>query len=82
MSITNGVWHDAKLDPPKADEMHKTVLIVKQNKNGEKVITFGNFSGTVLHPGSMTWEGTWSTNNGKGEVLYWMPLPKIPGEED
>ena len=81
MSTANGVWHDAKLDPPGAGDMNKTVLIVKQNKNGEKVITFGSFRGSVLHPGSMTWDGTWTTNNGKGEVLYWMPLPKIPEVE-
>lgn len=78
MSIKNGVWHDAILDPPNSEHMHKTVLIVKQNKNGEKVITFGSFHGVVLHPISGVWEGTWSTNNGKGTVLYWMPLPKIP----
>ena len=78
MSLINGVWHDANLDPPMAEDMNKTVLIVKQNKNGDKVITFGSFNGTVLHPAAMRWEGKWSTNNGKGEVLYWMPLPKIP----
>ena len=77
MSMKNGVWHDAKQDPPRADQMNETVLIVKQNKNGERVITFGSYNGTVLHPISNVWEGTWSTNNGKGEVLYWMPLPKI-----
>lgn len=82
MSLTNGVWHDAKLDPPNADNMNRTVLIVKQNKNGSKVITFGSFTGKVLHPAGMNWEGCWNTNNGKGEVLYWMPLPKIPGEEE
>ena len=77
MSLINGVWHDAKLDPPGAFEANKTVLIVKQNKNGEKVITFGVYNG-VVHASSMLVEGTWSTNNGKGEVLYWAPIPKIP----
>lgn len=81
MSITNGVWHDAELDPPMADQMNKTVLIVKENKNGSRVITFGSFNGTVLHVGSMKWDGQWNTNNGKGTVLYWMPLPKIPEVE-
>jgi len=78
MSTVNGVWHDAKLDPPGAKDINKTVLIVKANKNGDRVITFGAFMANTYKPISHRWEGTWTTNNGKGDVLYWMPLPKIP----
>ena len=78
MEIKNGVWHSAELDPPRADDINKTVLIVKQNKNGEKQITFGKFISSCYKPIGGRWEGYWSTNNGKGDVLYWMPLPKIP----
>jgi hypothetical protein len=75
MSIKNGVWHDAKLDPPSYEHSNKTVLIVKAQKSGQRVITFGAYNISFEKP---RWEGTWSTNNGKGTVLYWMPLPKIP----
>ena len=71
MSIVNGVWHDAKQDPPARAHVNKTVLIVKANKNGDRSIAFGAY----MNCGSLY---SWTTNNGKGEVLYWMPLPKIP----
>lgn len=72
MSIKNGVWHDAVTDPPHGDQINKTVLIVKANKSGQRSITFGAYMA------STQWEGTWTTNNGKGTVLYWLPLPEIP----
>lgn len=81
MSIANGVWHNAIVDPPNsAKDINKTVLIVKANKSGERMITFGSYNASTYHPISGKWDGAWSTNNGKGTVLYWMPLPKIPEE--
>ena len=73
MSVRNGVWHDAQLDPPAGELVCKTVLIVKANKSGKRVICFGAWmsDGTGLG-------GRWTPNNGLGSVLYWMPLPKIP----
>ena len=68
MSTRNGVWHDAQLDPPAGELVCKTVLIVKQSKNGDKKICFGTYMD----------RGVWTTNNGLGRVLWWMPLPKIP----
>lgn len=81
MSIKTGVWHDAVLDPPMADHINKTVLIVKANKAGVRSISFGAYMSAVYKPMANRREGTWTTTNGKGTVLYWMPLPKIPGEE-
>lgn len=78
MSTKNGVWHDAVTDPPSHDHINETVLIVKANKSGQRVITFGSYNASTYRPISQQWDGTWSTNNGKGTVLYWMPLPKIP----
>ena len=78
MSLINGVWHDAKLDPPGTGHVNQTVLIVKQLKNGSKVITFGSYISCIYKPISGKWEGNWTTNNGKGNVLYWAPLPEIP----
>ena len=70
MSLINGVWHDAKLDPPQQHESWIWIrcLIVKQLSSGEKKIDFANYHYGV----------GWVTSNGKGEVLYWAPLPKIP----
>ena len=81
-ALVKSMWHDAVLDPPPAKYMNRTVLIVKRRKDGNETITFGSFNGTVLHPKDMKWEGTWSTNNGKGDVIFWMPLPEIPKEGD
>lgn len=72
MSVKNGVWHDAEIDPPGADHINKTVLIVKELKSGERTITFGSYMA------SERWGDKWTTNNGRGKVVYWMPLPKIP----
>lgn len=80
MSINNGVWHDAELDPPGAADVWQHVLIVKENKSGERVICFGAFLSEDYDPVTHRYNGKWTTNNGKGKVLYWMPLPKIPEE--
>lgn len=78
MSLKNGVWHDAELDPPGAAEGWQHVLIVKENKSGERVITFGAFLQMEYDPVTHKYSGVWTTNNGKGKVLYWMPLPEMP----
>lgn len=72
MSLVNGIWHDPELDPPRGELENKTVLIVKENKVKERTINFGAYM--VYSDG----HGEWTTNNGKGKVLWWMPLPKIP----
>ena len=46
MSIKNGVWHDAKMDPPGADYVNKPVLAVR-------------IIGTGKAP-SCTWDGKWN----------------------
>ena len=68
MSTKNGVWHDPELDPPRASDDWVRVLVVKQNKSGEKKLEIASYLEEV----------GWVTSNGKGTVLYWMPLPAIP----
>ena len=79
MKWING-WRNAITDPPEGSYVNQTVLIVKKDKSGNRKINFGAYMNT-----GVTGEGgeiyCWSTNNGKGTVLYWMPLPKIPEEE-
>ena len=71
MSLVNGVWHDAQLDPPPDGEM---VLCVKQAKNGNRSLCFGS------HWPDRPWDNGWVTGGGCNNVIYWMPLPKIPEE--
>ena len=81
MSIKNGVWHDAKMDPPGADYVNKPVLAVRIIGTGKKTydrIDFAIYNATAMKAPSCTWDGKWN----KRGVLYWMPLPKIPGEDD
>lgn len=69
MSITNGVWHNAKVDLPKDSER---VLCVKQPKNGHVDYCFGAYYKDRQF-------GTgWVTSGSCDNVIYWMPLPKIP----
>ena len=80
MSIKNGVWHDAKIDPPGADYVNKPVLAVRTIGTGKKTydrIDFAIYNATAMKAPSCTWDGKWN----KRGVIYWMPLPKIPGEE-
>jgi hypothetical protein len=65
MSIANGVWHDAVMDPPEDGER---VLVVKCLRSGERTIDFGRHYD----------EYGWMTNSGSQPVVLWMPLPKIP----
>ena len=82
MSLKNGVWYDAVLDPPGTEHINKHVLIVKENKAGDRSISFGAYMSSTYKPMAKRWEGSWTTTNGKGKVLYWMPLPKIPEKEE
>lgn len=69
MSLKNGVWHDAQLDPP-ADGVQ--VLCVKQTKNGTRSLCFGS------HWQGRPWNNGWVTGGGCNNVILWMPLPEIP----
>lgn len=69
MSVKNGVWHDARQDPP-PDGLR--VLCIKQNKAGRRDYCFGS------RWASRQWDDGWVTGGGCNNVLYWMPLPEIP----
>ena len=73
MSLINGVWHDALLDPPPDGQR---VLCVKENKKGNRDYCFGSRWST------RQWDNGWVTGGGCNNVILWMPLPKIPGEEE
>lgn len=69
MSFMNGVWHNAKIDTP-PDGLR--VLCIKQTKNGNRDYCFGAYYEDRQH-------GTgWVTSGSCDNVIYWMPLPKIP----
>ena len=78
MSIVNGVWHDAKIDLPPG---HQDVLVVKQLKSGQRSIAIAycipNYERTDWKTGEKTIEPYWVCG-GNNNVIYWMPLPKIP----
>ena len=75
MSLVNGVWHDARIDPP---ENGKQVLCVKQTKNGTRSLCFGSYWRERQH--NELFDDRWVTTGSCNNVLYWMPLPKIPEE--
>ena len=64
-----GTWHNAALDKPKDGER---VLCVKENKAGRRDLCFGT------HWEGREWDDGWVTGGGCNNVIYWMPLPKIP----
>ena len=69
MSLVNGVWHDAITDPPKDG---KQVLCVKELKSGTRTLCFGT------HWADRPYDNGWITGGGNNNVIFWMPLPKIP----
>lgn len=74
MSLKNGVWHDAKQDPPGADHINRPVLVVRETSSGIS-IDIAIYNSWVMRAPGCKWEGKW---NKKGSILYWMPLPEIP----
>lgn len=77
MSIQNGVWHDALLDPPPNGEI---VLCVKQNQKGDRNLCFGSYWRERFHDDN--YDDRWVTSGGCRKIIFWMPLPKIPGTGD
>lgn len=86
MSIKNGVWHDAKLDPPQANKKRDCF---GELRFSECVLTavrheYKDGTGwTDVWIDQYTKEGKWVVadipdGNLKNTVLYWMPLPEIP----
>ena len=73
MEINYGMWVDAKLvKPPNSDR----VLCVKLPKNGHMDLCFGAYYADRKY-------GTgWVTSGSCDNVVFWTPLPKIPGLGD
>lgn len=79
MSAVNGVWHNAEIELPPDGER---VLAVKQLKSGLRDICLAHcirnwehfdYATKTTHIGPY-----WVTCGGNNNVIYWMPLPKIP----
>lgn len=82
MSIMNGVWHDAALNLPPAHEM---VLAVKEKKNGDRDICLAYCMPEWEFTDPVTKEKTvapYWVCSGNNNIIYWMPLPKMPRKED
>ena len=80
MSVKNGVWHDAMMDPPGAEHVNNTVLVVREIGEGKRAyrkIDFAIYNSFVMKAPSCTWAGKWN----KRGVIFWMPMPDLPGEE-
>ena len=79
MSLINGVWHDAKLDLPPERER---VLAVKELKNGRREIClafcYRDKTQYDYYANKPIVKDYWVTGGGNNNVIYWMPLPKIP----
>lgn len=76
MSLVNGVWHDARLDPPRPNQ--GAMLVIREIGKGAaayRKYDFGIYNASTMAAPSCTWlDGTWN----KTGVIYWMPLPEIP----
>lgn len=80
MSTKNGVWHDAKLDPPPTNKekdvsgnyvFSENVLTAVYYENGYADVWIDKYHKS----------GKWMCADAPdmpGTVKYWMPLPKIP----
>ena len=78
MSIKNGVWHNAKIDLP---ESHVQVLAVGQLKSGQRKICLAYCIPEYKHHDYYTGEDVvepYWVCGGNNNIIYWMPLPKIP----
>lgn len=78
MSTKNGVWHDARLDPPRPNQ--GAMLVIREIGKGAaayRKYDFGIYTSSMDSPSSLRMDGTWN----KGGVIFWMPLPKMPEVE-
>ncbi len=82
MSVINGVWHNALMDPPKTQD---PVLAIKQLKNGKKDICIAYCIRNYRwrNPATGVWinEDKWVCQ-GNNNIIFWMPLPKMPEVEE
>jgi len=81
VSTKNGVWHDAVTDPPENDVL---VLAVKQLKNGTRDICLARCQRDFEYFDYVTGvkaKKDWWICGGNNNILYWMPLPKMPEVE-
>jgi len=78
MSIKNGVWYNAKIDLPETNE---TVLAVKELKSGRREICLAycirEYEYKDFQTGETRIEPYWVCG-GNNNIIYWMPLPKMP----
>lgn len=78
MSVINGVWHSAAIELPTENE---TVLAVKELKNGTRDICLARCIPFYERYNQVTREkeiGPYWITGGNNNILYWMPLPKMP----
>lgn len=82
VSVKCGAWYKAEAKKPKGNER---VLCVKELKSGRREMCFGYFDqyASEWDPEKRMFvvgSGKWVTGGGNNNVLYWMPLPKMPEE--
>ena len=74
----SGTWINAKLELPKN---HQTVLAVKELKSGQRDICIAycipEYTRKDYATGETVTEPYWVCQ-GNNNIIYWMPLPKIP----
>jgi hypothetical protein len=73
MSVKNGVWHNAILDPP---EDGVKVLCLRPTKGGYDYCLGVKYS-FENQDATDKWD-RWYTLGGDYDVIWWTPLPKIP----
>lgn len=73
-----GTWISAALELPKS---HQQVLAVKELKSGQRDICIAycipEYKRTNYATGETVTEPYWVCS-GNNNIIYWMPLPKIP----
>ena len=78
MSVINGVWHNAGIELP---EDNVTVLAVKELKSGRREICLAYCIREWERKDYLTGEttvGPYWVCGGNNNIIYWMPLPKMP----
>lgn len=75
----SGAWINAALETPRNAD---PVLCVKQLQSGRREICIGHWHADLREydykAGKLLHEGRWVTTGGNNNVIFWMPLPKIP----